>query len=75
MTIHKSQGLTLEKAVIDIGKSDIAIGMTYVALSRLKTIEGLFLKSKPYSRFQKINDSVMLRLRKAAEADLYDLEK
>ena len=70
MTIHKSQGLTIDRAVIDIGKSDIGIGMTYVALSRLKTIDGLFLKYKPYDRYQKINDSTMLRLRQIAENEL-----
>ena len=51
-------------------EKNIEIGMTYVALSRLKTIKGLFLKDKPYDRYQKINDSVMLRLRKLAENDL-----
>ena len=48
--------------------------MTYVALSRLKTIQGLFFKSKPFDRFEKINDSVMLNLRKIAEKDLQNLE-
>ena len=52
MTIHKSQGLTIDRAVIDIGKSDIGIGMTYVALSRLKTLDGLFLKYKPSIKFE-----------------------
>ena len=42
----------------------------YVALSRLRTIEGLFFKSKAFDRFQKINESVMLRLRKYGENDL-----
>ena len=70
MTIHKSQGLTIDRAVIDIGKSDIGIGMTYVALSRLKALDGLFLKYKPYDRYQKINDSTMLRLRQLAENEL-----
>ena len=54
----------------EIGKSDIGIGMTYVALSRLKTLDGLFLKYKPYDRYQKINDSTMLRLRQLAENEL-----
>ena len=75
MTIHKSQSLTMDHAVVDIGKKEIGIGMTYVALSRLRTIEGLFFKSKAFDRFQKINDSVMLRLRKLAERDLKDLER
>ncbi len=44
ITIHKSQGLTFEKAVID-AKSAFAHGQVYVALSRCKTFEGLVLSS------------------------------
>ncbi len=44
ITIHKSQGLTFEKAIID-AKSSFAHGQTYVALSRCKTLEGLVLMS------------------------------
>lgn len=45
ITIHKSQGLTFDKAVIDAGES-FAAGQVYVALSRLRTLEGLVLQSK-----------------------------
>ncbi|RZK52361.1 MAG: helicase, partial [Pedobacter sp.] len=45
VTIHKSQGLTFDQAIIDAGKSFIA-GQVYVALSRVKTLNGLILKSK-----------------------------
>lgn len=45
VTIHKSQGLTFEKAVIDAADA-FAHGQTYVALSRCKTLEGLVLSSK-----------------------------
>ena len=45
ITIHKSQGLTFDKAVIDAGAS-FAHGQTYVALSRCKTLEGIVLSSK-----------------------------
>src|SRR5690606_7744813 len=45
ITIHKSQGLTFDKAVIDAGTS-FAAGQVYVALSRLTGLEGLVLKSK-----------------------------
>ncbi len=42
-TIHKVQGLTLDHAVIDIGTDVFSPGMTYVALSRVKTLTGLAL--------------------------------
>ena len=45
ITIHKSQGLTFEKAVIDAAGA-FSHGQTYVALSRCKTLEGLILSSK-----------------------------
>jgi ATP-dependent DNA helicase PIF1 len=45
VTIHKSQGLTFDHAIIDAGKSFIA-GQVYVALSRVRTLNGLILKSK-----------------------------
>ncbi|WP_298903096.1 helix-turn-helix domain-containing protein [uncultured Psychroserpens sp.] len=55
ITIHKSQGLTFEKAIID-AKGAFAHGQTYVALSRCKSLEGLVLKSK-ISENQVINDA------------------
>lgn len=45
ITIHKSQGLTFEKAIIDASAA-FAHGQVYVALSRCKTLEGLVLSSK-----------------------------
>lgn len=45
ITIHKSQGLTFERAIIDAGAS-FAAGQVYVALSRLTSLEGLVLQSK-----------------------------
>lgn len=44
ITIHKSQGLTFEKAVVDAGAA-FTHGQVYVALSRCKTLEGLVLRS------------------------------
>ena len=49
ITIHKSQGLTFEKAVIDAGAA-FARGQVYVALSRCKTLEGIVLSSPIPSR-------------------------
>ncbi|HUR66079.1 MAG TPA: helix-turn-helix domain-containing protein, partial [Chitinophagaceae bacterium] len=45
ITIHKSQGLTFEKAIIDAGEA-FAPGQVYVALSRCTSLQGLILKSK-----------------------------
>ncbi|MBX2925652.1 MAG: helix-turn-helix domain-containing protein [Chitinophagaceae bacterium] len=45
VTIHKSQGLTFEKAIIDAGAS-FAAGQVYVALSRLTSLNGLILYSR-----------------------------
>jgi hypothetical protein len=45
ITIHKSQGLTFDKAIIDAGYS-FAAGQVYVALSRCRTIDGVLLLSK-----------------------------
>jgi hypothetical protein len=44
ITIHKSQGLTFDKAIID-AKSSFAFGQVYVALSRCKSMDGLVLSS------------------------------
>lgn len=45
ITIHKSQGLTFEKAIIDAGKS-FAAGQVYVALSRCTSLDGMVLQSR-----------------------------
>jgi len=49
ITIHKSQGLTFEKAIIDAGDS-FAPGQVYVALSRLTSLQGLVLFSRIYAQ-------------------------
>jgi ATP-dependent DNA helicase PIF1 len=43
ITIHKSQGVTLEMAQIDAGSNIFECGQTYVALSRVKSLDGLYL--------------------------------
>ncbi len=45
ITVHKSQGLTFDRAIIDVGRA-FAPGQVYVALSRLRTLEGLVLRTR-----------------------------
>ena len=44
VTIHKAQGKTFDKVIIDMGRGAFAHGQTYVALSRCRTLEGIVLK-------------------------------
>jgi ATP-dependent DNA helicase PIF1 len=43
VTIHKSQGKTYDRAIVDLGERSFAPGQTYVALSRISSLDGLFL--------------------------------
>lgn len=59
ITVHKSQGLTFEKAIIDVGQA-FADGQVYVALSRLRSLQGLTLRTR-------INPSVISTDRQVVE--------
>lgn len=52
LTIHKSQGSTLDAAEIDIGTGIFECGQTYVALSRVKCLDGLYLTAFDPSRIK-----------------------
>ena len=65
ITIHKSQGLTFEKAIIDANAS-FAHGQTYVALSRCKTLDGIVLKT-PIERRSIIHDNQVVSFTKDVE--------
>jgi ATP-dependent DNA helicase PIF1 len=50
ITIHKSQGATLERCIIDIGDRVFEAGQSYVALSRIKSLEGVSIMSYDVTR-------------------------
>lgn len=52
VTIHKSQGMTLDKVVIDVGKKEFSAGLTFVACSRVRHLKDLLFKL-PFS-FQRV---------------------
>jgi nucleoside-triphosphatase THEP1 len=58
ITIHKSQGLTFERAIIDAG-SAFASGQVYVALSRCTSLEGMVLKSRIFPQSIKTDERVL----------------
>ena len=60
MTVHKSQGMTVDKVLIDRGNGFFSHGQAYVALSRVKTIEGLAL-SQPLKERDIIVDPIVLQ--------------
>ena len=65
VTIHKSQGKTFEKVIVDMGRGAFACGQTYVALSRCTSLEGIVLKKPIFKRHIITDDGIedFLRLR------------
>lgn len=58
ITVHKSQGLTFDRAIIDVHAA-FAFGQVYVALSRCKSLEGLTLKTPISSQMIKSDSEVV----------------
>jgi hypothetical protein len=67
VTIHKSQGKSYDRAVIDLGPRSFAPGQTYVALSRITELEGLYL-TRPLRPSDVIVDDAVRRFMSRATA-------
>lgn len=73
ITIHKSQGLTLDTFVVDIGSSIFSSGQVYVALSRVKCLDGLrIINLNPYSI--KAQNSAILEYNRLKSTFKHDLK-
>jgi hypothetical protein len=73
LTTHKTQGETLHKGIVDIGKNEKNLGSTFVQLSRFKKLTDFLIRPFPFSRLQKIGDSKCLAPRMKEEKRLNEL--
>ncbi len=67
VTIHKSQGKTYDRAIVDLGQRSFAPGQTYVALSRITALDGLYL-TRPLRPSDIIVDDDVRRFMERAQA-------
>ena len=75
LTIHKSHGLTLPKAWIDIGKSERTAGISYVAISRVKSLASCIIEPMTFERLTSLKSSANLQYRLEEENRLDQLAK
>ena len=69
ITIHKSQGVTLQEAVVELGPKDFQPGLAYVAISWVKSIHGIaFRSSFPITRLQRQGETESMRMLQADHA-------
>ncbi len=70
MTIHKSQGLTLEKAWINIGQTEKTAGISYVAISRVRSLSSAIIEPMSFERLTSLKKSATLKYRLEEERRL-----
>ena len=73
ITIHKSQGLTLDKAWIDLGNSEKFIGLAYVAISRVRKLNDMIIEPMTLERLHDIKNRKDFEYREAEEQNINEL--
>ena len=75
VTIHKSQGLTLDKVVVDVGKKEFSAGLTFVACSRVRRLKDLLFDPPfPFQRIANLANSQRLQERLLEDTKLLLLD-
>ena len=75
VTIHKSQGLTLDKVVINVGKREFSSGLTFVACSRVHRLQDLLFNPPfPYQRLAHLSHNQRLLERQQEDHRLLSLQ-
>ena len=75
ITIHKSQGLTIDKVFVDLGATEKVAGLAYVALSRVRTLSDLIIEPFSYERLTTVKKVANFSYRIQEEERLADLDK
>ena len=76
ITIHKSQGMTLELVILDVGDREFAVGLSYTGMSRVKRLEDLaFDKMPSWARLNNFCKRDIFQKRLAEDKRLADLEQ
>ena len=70
ITIHKSQGASMDNVVLDLSDQEFAIGLAYTALSRCKTLENLYFYEKPPIKTRLTNHFKRHLFKKKLEEDV-----
>ena len=71
--MHKSQGQTLGKAVIDLGPKEACMGLTFVCLGWAKRLAGLMVEPMSFDRIRNLGNSDTMQARLREEFRLVDL--